>query len=251
MTSKADRLRAWAPGADPALIAELAGRPAADVDAVVRFLKEARLETIRREDAKRRARRDNRRRVDEAERTAAGLRIIDATGKRAASNPEALAGLAALVRAIDMVTTLAVDGLRERGYSDRDIADALGVTPQAVSKRWKRSADLPAEPGCWAWPVPPPGEVVTLDDLRAWQFGRCALCGLLAELETDHDHDTGLVRGFLCASCNVLDGKPGRRPEVVRLYRDRPPAAITGARIPYARVQTGVVTPLAGGDAPA
>ncbi len=41
--------------------------------------------------------------------------------------------------------------------------------------------------------------------LYAEQGGRCAICTrpkLLEELELDHDHETGELRGFLCKNCN-------------------------------------------------
>lgn len=57
-------------------------------------------------------------------------------------------------------------------------------------------------PACMSWPVPEPGTTI-----QEWQQGRCAGCdrrdnGLLL----DHDHDTELVRGYLCRSCNVVEG---------------------------------------------
>jgi hypothetical protein len=37
--------------------------------------------------------------------------------------------------------------------------------------------------------------------------GRCALCGAAdASLIADHDHQTGSLRGYLCASCNAGEG---------------------------------------------
>ncbi len=41
------------------------------------------------------------------------------------------------------------------------------------------------------------------------QNGRCALChrfGRDGELVTDHDHETGIVRGLLCQRCNLALG---------------------------------------------
>ena len=43
------------------------------------------------------------------------------------------------------------------------------------------------------WESPQEGE-----SMRAWQDGRCALCGFRDSLVKDHCHVSGLVRGFLC-----------------------------------------------------
>ena len=43
------------------------------------------------------------------------------------------------------------------------------------------------------------------DSLYSEQQGKCALCGTpkpLEDLELDHDHETGIPRGFLCKNCN-------------------------------------------------
>ena len=49
----------------------------------------------------------------------------------------------------------------------------------------------------------PPG----VSPMRAWQDGRCALCGFRdGPLVEDHCHMTGLVRGYLCRSCNTTEG---------------------------------------------
>lgn len=32
--------------------------------------------------------------------------------------------------------------------------------------------------------------------------GTCGICGVETELHTDHDHSTGLIRGWLCGPCN-------------------------------------------------
>ncbi|MGW2048518.1 endonuclease domain-containing protein [Streptomyces sp. NPDC001858] len=67
--------------------------------------------------------------------------------------------------------------------------------------------------------------------LAAWHGRRCAVCGFHGlRLVDDHDHDTGLIRGLLCRSCN------GREPPddgLFRKYRDRPPAEILDIRLRY------------------
>ena len=49
------------------------------------------------------------------------------------------------------------------------------------------------------------------DALLAGQGGGCAICGKRPErdasLHLDHDHETGVVRGILCLSCNQGIGK--------------------------------------------
>ena len=51
---------------------------------------------------------------------------------------------------------------------------------------------------------------ITVDQYEALleaQGGVCGICGDICatgrKLAVDHDHDTGLVRGLLCANCNI------------------------------------------------
>lgn len=88
------------------------------------------------------------------------------------------------------------------------------------------------EPICWSWDTAiPDGHDDDRSAFRAWHSGRCAVCGYRdARLVDDHDHETGLIRGLLCRSCN------GREPYddgLFRKYRERPPAQILGLRLRY------------------
>jgi hypothetical protein len=69
--------------------------------------------------------------------------------------------------------------------------------------------------------------------LRKWHAGRCAMCGAVTSLVTDHDHKTGLVRGLLCHQCNVSEGvQPGADTPFGR-YRTKSPAVILGVTVRY------------------
>jgi hypothetical protein len=75
-----------------------------------------------------------------------------------------------------------------------------------------------------------------------WQDGRCAICGYRAlDLVTDHDHQTGLIRGELCTSCNTREGRQDR--PVFVAYRDKPPAVILGVEERYWSSFTGFAKP--------
>ncbi|MYS75161.1 hypothetical protein GTY88_32795 [Streptomyces sp. SID5926] len=68
-----------------------------------------------------------------------------------------------------------------------------------------------------------------------WQAGRCAVCGETdRRMVCDHDHATGLVRGWLCVSCNTREGVAvGPAGTLFAAYRERPPTTILGLRIRY------------------
>lgn len=55
-----------------------------------------------------------------------------------------------------------------------------------------------------AWP-PPEDDV----DLADWQDDRCAFCGIRPWNGTvlDHDHTTGMTRGYLCQRCNLREAR--------------------------------------------
>ena len=90
-------------------------------------------------------------------------------------------------------------------------------------------SDYALDPACWSWPV-----TVAADErsLIAWQAGRCAVCGRPA-FNRDHDHATGLLRGYLCRSCNASEGTAhtGQAP-IFAKYRRLPPAVLLGLGVP-------------------
>ena len=132
---------------------------------------------------------------------------------------------------------------------------------------------MTVEPACWAWPtaLPTEGEarrrlfayaerigctpeqaevlwaleraasaLVGGDSLVEWQNGRCALCGRMdGDLVCDHDHATGLVRGWLCRSCNTREGVNREPGTIFSLYRERHPASILGVQVRYLHPVTG------------
>lgn len=71
-----------------------------------------------------------------------------------------------------------------------------------------RIPEPPSEPAFLAWPLPSETPPDWCDDiLHWWHDGRCGLCGNdRRPLVEDHDHGTGLVRGWLCRPCNSREG---------------------------------------------
>ena len=58
--------------------------------------------------------------------------------------------------------------------------------------------------------------VQQLNALTESQEGRCAICAVTHEnLTVDHNHETGKVRGLLCASCNKGLGFFGDRIDLL------------------------------------
>lgn len=72
-----------------------------------------------------------------AEVAGAARRMTLALGRRLAEDdPGALVYLARLRLALAEAEETAVDGMRDTGFTDADIAAELGVTRQAVRQRW-------------------------------------------------------------------------------------------------------------------
>jgi integrase len=87
----------------------------------------------------------------------------------------------------------------------------------------------PVKPACWSWPTP--AEPVTdHNGFTDWHQG-CAICGGSTYDHLDHDHYTGYVRGWLCQSCNITEGRA--TDEVFIKYRERNPATILGLEMVY------------------
>lgn len=116
-------------------------------------------------------------------------------------------------------------------------------------EQYKEKSDLywsvllmaPLEVACWSWPVPERTYIPNVGDepedraraaMKVWHAGRCAICGEDGHvLIEDHDHNTGMTRGFLCRSCNTREGVS--RGWVWRAYREFHPAHILSMRIRY------------------
>jgi hypothetical protein len=115
---------------------------------------------------------------------------------------------------------------------------------------------LPLE--CWSWPVtdehmrraeqarasadPEEARHIAWKLLADWQEHRCAVCGGRSE-RLDHDHKTGLVRGWLCHCCNVGEGFADMPGGQFERYRQKNPATILGIEIRYYSPFTGWAEP--------
>lgn len=111
------------------------------------------------------------------------------------------------------------------------------------------------EPACWSWnPETAHQELPDylarrnplqeeVDDwlLAEWHERRCAICGDRDRLVNDHDHKTGLMRGLLCNSCNVMEGVSD--DPLFAKYREKHPAAILGVKVRYWSPVTGYAQP--------
>jgi len=115
-------------------------------------------------------------------------------------------------------------------------------------------------PACWTWPAPtaealekvrrrmvadaeqdgvgwrPSPQDVRWELMDQWKRGRCAICGRrTGRLIEDHDHETGLFRGWLCRACNTCEGYAGDR-EPFAAYRERSPAIIFNLKSQYSNL---------------
>ena len=119
----------------------------------------------------------------------------------------------------------------------------------------------PTEPACWSWhvpAVPTAEETARLIDMWGRRFwtaeyrqtpdivaqgcrfamfhgGRCAMCGTIdATLVADHDHQSGVLRGYLCGGCNAGEGSRGNASRMSFVgYRHSHPAVLLNYRERY------------------
>jgi hypothetical protein len=114
---------------------------------------------------------------------------------------------------------------------------------------------LLGDPACWSWRIPaetaeclarwkrPQGEMSAAEHvglfgwaMRLYDQNRCSVCNQPGPRVEDHDHATGLVRGWLCRSCNASEGM-NRGPDTIwARYRERNPYSILGVEVPYSGI---------------
>jgi hypothetical protein len=144
--NREERLRRELPDGLKDRAAELAGLPTAHVNLIVAAVRASHRAGREREKQVRCQRRTDRRKynhVQDDDYTAATTRVLGGLGRRAGSNPETLAALDRFIKQDGPAAlALAVDGCRARGFSDGEIAAALGTTRQAVGQRFGRKGHL-------------------------------------------------------------------------------------------------------------
>lgn len=125
-------------------------------------------------------------------------------------------------------------------------ACARHLTPEerAILPRVEMPTLLPerTEPACWAWALPDEDLGLVGDVLLIyWQAGRCAVCGESPgyELYRDHDHQTGMIRGLLCRSCNGREAGHHPSYSLFGRYRHSNPCSLLGIRVRYVHPFTG------------
>jgi hypothetical protein len=89
------------------------------------------------------------------------------------------------------------------------------------------------DPLCCNWSTPAMIDDDPSDQLADFHSGRCGICGSLRASKLDHDHRSGLVRGWLCRSCNLKEGHADEPADVFARWRAVPSAAMLGVLIPY------------------
>jgi DNA-binding CsgD family transcriptional regulator len=146
--NREQKLRKLIPGASAELIAALAVKPAAEVDLTVAALRQARRDALDHDKAVRRQRRKDAQAFhwyDESELSDRNVRMLASTGRRAATNLDALRSLADFRQHTESLMCTAVAGLRAQGIPDEEIGGALGITRQAVGQHFGRKQAFTAD----------------------------------------------------------------------------------------------------------
>lgn len=120
--------------------------------------------------------------------------------------------------------------------SRRKIADFCKGCNSKMPRQFRISK---TDPACWSWDVSAhdrdnDSEIEAFKSLRNWHGGRCAVCGIPRNLVVDHDHSNGAIRGLLCNSCNIREGREGG---IFNKYRKKNPASILSMHLMYGYVQ--------------
>lgn len=138
MTTRADRLRKAGPGLAEEDITALAKLGLADVDVIVKALRQARRDALAEAaDRKRQRKADDREHgnYDESDFTRRNLAVVASQGRRATGgNLDALTALSGVRKHADTWIRWAVDGCRAEGLSDREIGVALGY-PEVFARQ--------------------------------------------------------------------------------------------------------------------
>ena len=156
MTTKADRLRRVAPGASDEQVAALAELPANDVFAIAMFAKQAGRDALAAAAERKRQRKADDRKnknIDEAEFTRRNMGVVTSQANRVWPEPEkpgdkrkinldALSGLARVREHVEAEIAKVVSTSRAEGAPDALIAEALGVTRQALGQRYGRKGSF-------------------------------------------------------------------------------------------------------------
>lgn len=113
------------------------------------------------------------------------------------------------------------------------------LVPVAV---WYATVDIPKDefddPACWWWEEPDSHPASWSSNgqrefLREWHDGRCGICDKVKVLVLDHDHRTGLARGYLCIGCNTAEGIAKGPRDIYARWRARPATEVLALRFAY------------------
>ena len=93
----------------------------------------------------------------------------------------------------------------EKGASLKELTSKYGWSEMTIQRALKKNGHRPRRTG----PRKSKRYEGIRNDILKTQDGRCAVCGvsyLEQDLDLDHCHESGRVRGFLCHGCNILVG---------------------------------------------